>query len=395
MLHLFLFGLAVAALAWFAIEHLHLSRALGGGATPTPPPARWPSLTVIRPIKGLDVGAADNVRALLDADYPGALQLFFVFDDVHDPAVPLVDALVGRHLDAHPDADVRLLFAGRPPAGRTGKLHAMALGAHEARGELVAFSDSDTRPDRDLLRGLVAHLVARADAGDIFAPAIADTPAHTLGDVGYALMLNSWYGAVAVAAAGPRRELPFIMGQIMVFRREALERIGGVEAADGQLVDDMYLGRRIAAAGLHNIISERRLHVVNASLSAAAFVRLMRRWILFSRSGLPPALKWRGWVQGLAIWGALVAAVAALYHGWWGTALVALAALVTVCASDRALHRAIGGVALPRRHAWVSVGIALVAPLVLASMALDRHVDWRGRDYVLDGEARLGPRPAP
>lgn len=35
---------------------------------PPPPPSRYPALTVIRPIRGLDVGADDNVRALLDSD---------------------------------------------------------------------------------------------------------------------------------------------------------------------------------------------------------------------------------------------------------------------------------------------------------------------------------------
>ena len=394
-MHTFLFALAAASLVWIALEHAHLSRAVRRRPAPPPPPARYPPLTVVRPVKGLDVGAAENVRALLATDYPGPLEISFVFDDAQDPAVPLVAERVAAHRARHPGTAVRLLFAGRPPHGRTGKLHAMALGVAEAHGELIAFSDSDTRPDRDLLRALVDRLLATPGAADVFAPAIADAPAHTAGDVGYALMLNAWYGAVAIAAAGPRRELPFIMGQLMVFRRAALEAIGGVECADGQLVDDMYLGRCAAAAGLYNVISERPLHVVNDELRAGDFLRLMRRWILFSRSGLPAALKLPGWIRGAAIWAALVAGVGALAAGWIGTAGVAAAALVAVCASDRALHRALGGAPLPLRFAWMSVGIALLAPWVLISMRADHHVDWRGRDYALDGGAHLDARSRP
>ena len=44
-------------------------------------------------------------------------------------------------------------------------------------------------------------------------------------------------------------ELPFIMGQLMVFRRPALRAIGGVACAEGQLVDDMYIGKRVHEAG--------------------------------------------------------------------------------------------------------------------------------------------------
>jgi len=40
----------------------------------------------------------------------------------------------------------------------------------------------------------------------------------------------------------------------MLLRRSALEAIGGVEAADGQLVDDMYLGQRLVAAGYRNLV---------------------------------------------------------------------------------------------------------------------------------------------
>lgn len=393
-MQLLVLSVAVATLAWVAIEHLHLSRAVRRRPPPPLVPKRWPSLTVVRPVKGLDVGAAENVRALLDSDYPGRVQILFVFDDAQDPAVPVVDALVNDWLAGHEHADVRLLFAGRPPEGRTGKLHAMALGVAEATGELIAFSDSDTRLDRDLLTALVERLLSTPHAGDVFAPAIADTPAHTAGDAGYALMLNAWYGAVAAAAAGPARDLPFIMGQLMIFRREALARIGGVEAADGQLVDDMYLGQRVAAAGLLNVMSRRRLHVVNEELGARAFLRLMRRWVLFSRSGLPPAMKWPGYLRGAAIWIALLAAIAGAVAGWPVTFLVAAAALALICWSDRRLHVALGGAPIPLRLAWVTIGIAVVAPFVVASMLADHHVDWRGRDYTLDGEARLGSRAA-
>ena len=35
------------------------------------------------------------------------------------------------------------------------------------------------------------------------------------------------------------------MGQLMVFKRRALEAIGGVGVAQGQFVDDMYIGKRL------------------------------------------------------------------------------------------------------------------------------------------------------
>ncbi|MGZ3406649.1 MAG: glycosyltransferase, partial [Polyangia bacterium] len=334
--------IAAVALVWIVGEHLHLERAIRRIRPRAPAPHLYPSLTVIRPIRGVDVGAADNVRALLGSDYPAPLELLFVFDDDRDPAVEIVrnvlDASVLRS-----GVTARVLFAGAPPKGRTGKLHAMGLGVREARGELIGFSDSDTRVDSDLLRVLVDELLARPDAGDVFAPARADGPALTFGDVGYALMLDVWYGAPAAALAGEAHTLPFIMGQIMIFRREALADIGGVESADGQLVDDMYLGQQMVAAGWQNVIVDQPLHVVTGGMKLRDFLRLMRRWVLFSRSGLPTALKLPSWLRGVALWCSMLATGYGLTRHWLALAAVGAAGLVAACASDRRLHRAVGG----------------------------------------------------
>jgi ceramide glucosyltransferase len=377
--------LAAAALVYLVVEHGHLTRALARRPPDAPTPPRYPALTVIRPIRGLDVGADDNVRALLDSDYPGPLELLFVFDDDADPAGPVVRELVATR----PDVDARVLIAGPPPDGRTGKLHAMSVGVRAAKGELIGFSDSDTRVDRDLLRVLVERLLATDGAGDVFAPALADAPPHTAGDVGYALMLNVWYGALAATAAGAARELPFIMGQIMIFRREALAAIGGVESADGQLVDDMYLGKRMADAGWHNVMSDRPLHIVTGDMSLGDFVRLMRRWLLFSRSGLPSQFKRPAWLRGVAMWAAMIAAAAAIAGGLPLATVLAVAALAAACLSDRALHRQLGGAPIPLRFFPMTLAVMLLAPWVLASMLVDRHVDWRGRDYALDNGSHL------
>jgi cellulose synthase/poly-beta-1,6-N-acetylglucosamine synthase-like glycosyltransferase len=282
-----------------------------------------------------------------------------------------------------------VLFAGAPPPGRTGKLHAMSLGEQVAQGELIAFSDSDTRVDPALIRRLVEQLLATPEAGDVFAPALADSPVSTAGDVGYALMLNAWYGAAAVAAAGPRRELPFIMGQLMVFRRDALAAIGGVQSADGQLVDDMYLGRRMVETGRHNLISEAPLRIVTGGMSWREFMHLQRRWMLFSRSGLPARFKRAPWLRGLTVWAAIIAAALGAFAAWPDVVIAALALTVGIGLSDRALHHAMGGGRIPLRDAWVSLAVVLLGPISLASVWLDPHVSWRGRRYTLDSSATL------
>jgi ceramide glucosyltransferase len=387
-MHAAVFLLVAAALAFLVMQHVRLSHALAARQLAPPSLPRYPSLTMVRPIRGLDLGARQNLAALLDSDYPGTLEILCVLDDATDEAYPLVRALVAD-TPARANRRVQLILAGTPPRGRTGKLHAMSVGTRAATGELIGFTDSDTRLGRDQLRIMVERLLAGDSAGAVFAPAVAAEPPRTPGDVGYALMLNSWYGAVAAAASAEAHELPFIMGQLMIFRRHALLDIGGVECADGQLVDDMFIGQELHARGWHNVMSAQPIRIIEGALGFGDFMRLMRRWLIFSRSGLPSSFKRPAWLRGVAIAVAVTTFFDALTHGWPGILLLAVTTIAFACASDVKLHRQFGGAPIPLKWSWLTLVVPLVGPLALASLAVDHHVAWRGRDYALDGGAHL------
>jgi ceramide glucosyltransferase len=178
-----------------------------------------------------------------------------------------------------------VIIAGSPPPGMTGKLNAMRVGQNMATGELVAFGDSDTRPDKQVLREVVDMLLASKKNGSAFAPIQIYQAHQGAGDVMYALMQNGLYAPLAAYAAGEKRELPFIMGQIMVFRREALKAIGGVESVQGQLVDDMAIGKRVHEAGYKNVMTRHPLHIATGGLSLRQFLPTYGRWMHFSRNG--------------------------------------------------------------------------------------------------------------
>jgi ceramide glucosyltransferase len=389
------------ASAALALEVLRAHRQLGRSLDPSVrarEPAHYPSVTVIRPIRGLDVEAIENLRAALDSGYPGPCETLFVFDDEREPALALVDQVMREARAAGRAVDARVLFAGRPPAGRTGKLNAMIVGLQAARGELVAFADSDIRPDREALRALVRTLLAAPDFGAAFAPVVVARPPRTVGDAGYALLLNGLYSpAFQYVAHHNHGSMPFIMGQLMVLRREALRAIGGLQAAEGQLVDDMYLGERITQAGFRNVVSDHAVPIIQQNLPLAEFVSIYVRWLTFSRSGLPGlAFKLISWLRGLVFWAGFVLTAGALVEGAWLTAALAACAPILTGASINALHARQSGVKLRLRHAWVGFALLMSAPLVLAWILLRREVTWRGRRYSLDAASRLAvPDPVP
>lgn len=356
----------------------------------------YPSLTVVRPIKGLDTEVDLNARAALDNGYPGSIETIFVFDHEDEPALPHVLEAIHEHEASGRSGTARVLFCGEPPPGRTGKLNAMIAGLAEARGEVVAFADSDVRHHRGALALLVDTLRGSEGAGAAFAPVVVTSPPRTLGDTAYALTLDGIYGgAVAVAVLLARGELPFIMGQLMVFERKALAAIGGLETVDGQFVDDMYIGARLYEAGYRNVVAPEPVAIVQQGLPLSEFVRVYRRWLAFSLSGIDPVFSLTAFRAAALFWpGCLLALWAGLRGDWIAFAIAAIVPFALSWGVIRA-HEALGGARIPRRHAWMAFALLLITPLLYPTIFARREVDWRGRSYELDLRGRLaGGMPA-
>ena len=130
--------------------------------------------------------------------------------------------------------------------------------------------------------------------------------------------------------------------------------------------------------------------IIACGLGLGEFLKTYRRWIVFSRSGLPArSFKWPAAQSHVDFWLGLLGAVGAVVLGQ------PLAALVPLCASAAAgvcvarLQRDYSGLPVPWRFLWVPFGVLLIGPAVFVSAVLWRGVRWRGRVYELDAHARL------
>ena len=381
--------MSALVIAEIALNHRAQTRGIAEARRQRGHLAQFPSVSVIRPIRGADVGAAENYAAALDTGYPGEVETIFVFDDADDPGYPIAERAIAEHRARGGHGTVEIIVAGAPPHGVTGKLHAMMVGERHSRHELIAFGDSDTRPDREVLRATVETLLTTPKAGCAFAPVVVYQPAERAGDVGYATMLNMWYGASVATVSSKYGDLPFIMGQLMVFRRETLADIGGLAVARGELVDDMAIGRAVAKKGWRNIMAPHPLHIATGGMSYAEFLKLSRRWMLFGRNGLPFEFTKPMWLRGVEFWVAMAALVLALGAHHWALALAPALALAVFETSMLLVNKQFGGAPVRLRHLWVPFALPVVAPAQLAYGLIDKRVDWRGRAYDLDAHARL------
>ncbi|HEX5890662.1 MAG TPA: hypothetical protein VFY61_18255, partial [Pyrinomonadaceae bacterium] len=102
--------------------------------TSRPLPEYFPFVSVIAPTRGFEKGFIDNVRPLLEQNYP-EYEIQFVFDNPQDPSLPLVNDLGGK-----------VVVSG--PATDTGqKVHNLIVASKEIdpRCEVIVFVDTDAR----------------------------------------------------------------------------------------------------------------------------------------------------------------------------------------------------------------------------------------------------------
>src|SRR5216110_100573 len=115
--------------------------------------AYLPPVVVILPVRGLDEGFDDNVRAILSQAYP-RFRILVVADDPAEPAAVRAHDLAREF----PRIPVTLILS--EPATVPGKVNALrsALSHVSPEDEVVVFADSDIRPAPDWLRQLVQPL---------------------------------------------------------------------------------------------------------------------------------------------------------------------------------------------------------------------------------------------
>jgi len=146
-----------------------------------------------------------------------------------------------------------VVLPGRPlPDGWLGKPWACQQLFEACQGELLLFVDADTRHQPGMLKKAVAAL--QTERADLLTAMV-----HLqVGSIGEGLLVPFMYWSVLtffpiwLASHFNLVSLSVSVGQFMLFRREAYERIGGHAAIRGEIVDDFQIGRRIIQGGMRH-----------------------------------------------------------------------------------------------------------------------------------------------
>ena len=204
------------------------------------PAIQLPMLTVVIPAHNEELMAPNCARSVLASDYP-ALELIFVLDRCTDGTRAALEPIAAS------DSRLRIVENSSCPADWAGKCNAARVGADNARGELILFTDADTHFDPKLLRASVQLLRSRA----LSMLSLFSSPTHkhwfemVVQPVTSLMLLKLFPMKRANAATGRR---PFANGQFMLFERAAYQALGGHAAVKDDLLEDLAFARRMKRA---------------------------------------------------------------------------------------------------------------------------------------------------
>lgn len=202
-------------------------------------PARRPSVSIIRPVRGVDPTDELTLRSGFELDYP-SFELIFCCADAADPAARLVRRLMA----AYPHVKASLLL-GDSAATANPKLNNMLKGWRAARHDWIVMADSNVLMPEDYVGRLFAAW--RDDTGLVCSPPSGCAPDGLWGEVECAF-LNTYQARWQLAA--DTVGLGFAQGKTMLVRRLDLERVGGLEALGREIAEDAAATKAVRGLGL-------------------------------------------------------------------------------------------------------------------------------------------------
>jgi len=270
-------------------------------APATPP--EFPDVDIVVPARDEadTIGAA--IGSLLAQDYAGRFRVILVDDNSTDGTAALAGAA----------ARLTVVSLQSKPAGWSGKLWALAQGVAASHAAVLLFTDADIAHDPRHLSTLVAKLLhsrldlvsemVRLECSSFAERALVPAFVYFFQMLYPFKRVNDPQSAVAAAAGGT-----------VLIRREALQRMGGIDSIKDCLIDDVALARAVKARGSiflgHSGLAAsmrpyRSFADIWHMISRTAFTQLRHSPALLTLTLLGLGVVW--WVPAAAL---------LLGHGW-------------------------------------------------------------------------------
>ena len=327
-----------------------------------------PPVSILKPLKGLEREAYENLASFCRQDYP-EYEILFAVDDDRDPAIPIIERLTHDF----PRVPIRLLVGTTIP-GSNNKVAKLCRLQPVARHETLVMSDGDIRVKPDYLRRVVSPF-RDPRVGAVTCLYRGMTDSNLWSELEDLSLTTDWL--VSTLVARKFEGVTFALGATIAVTRSRLAEMGGFEALADCAADDYELGRRIAALGYRVELVSCAIQTHCASGTPRQFLLHHLRWGVVIRHCRPWGYAGLLFTKGL-LWSLAAAMVAP-------SRLVAIGYLAIPLAARLAMAFSFGSYGmkdplLPKRWWLIPFRDALELFIWVATL-FSNSVIWRGSKY--------------
>jgi len=235
-----------------------------------------PSVSVLKPLHGMQPGLHKNLASHFVQDYPGEFELLFCARQGQDEGLLLARTLA----DLHPKVKCQFLLSGEPLFPNA-KAYSLNLMADAASHELLVTTDADVCVGSDYLTTCVAEFEQKnADLASCLYRGVAEgsSLAVRLDAIGKTVEMSS--GALVAAMLNG---VDFALGPSMIFTRRAISDVGGFRELGDYWAEDFVFGNRLAARGRKVELSTYVVELVVSAKGAWDSFANQLRWMQSTR----------------------------------------------------------------------------------------------------------------
>jgi hopene-associated glycosyltransferase HpnB len=348
----------LSLLVWLYLFFAHGRFWLSAPELPPAVPEECPDVDIVVPARDEAETIGPVIGSLLAQDYRGRVRVILVDDNSTDGTA----ALAGTA------ANLTVITLQSKPAEWSGKLWALSQGAAASRAPILLFTDADIVHDPRHLSSLVAKLLqSRADMVSEMVRLNCTSLAERALVPAFIYFFQMLYPFSRVN--DPASPVAAAAGGTVLIRREALQRIGGIEAIKNSLIDDVALAKSVKKSGA--------IFLGHSGLAASIrpYANFADIWQMIARTAFTQ-LRYSATLLALTLLGLTVvwlvpAAAILLRRGWpsaWG--LVAFGLSMISYMPTLARYR--------RSRLW-ALALPLIALFYMAATVGSAVNYWRGR----------------
>ena len=214
-----------------------------------------PKVSVILPARNEEGFIENCLTSLLDQDYEN-YEIIATDDRSEDKTGEIIKKM------AEKNPKIVYVLAEPKPENWMGKNWACIEGFQKSNGELLLFTDADTRHSKNMISLSVAHLLSEGlDALTVIPKMLCLDKWTKITLPMLSTFLHTRFSAIRVN--DPSKKTGYFFGSFFIIKRETYESVGTHEGVKGEIVEDGALGKKVKESG-HKMKMVRGEHLLDA-----------------------------------------------------------------------------------------------------------------------------------